>query len=456
MNKRNSFAIGGGLALLALLLLLAFRLGESARWTAVPGVEAAELNAPGLIDSEAPLAQTANNRLILSYAAKFVCTAALPPGQFWYGLSAPIVEQETQVLVHNPHDFDVRFYKKAVIAPLEDQPPVAPGQWNALKLGPDYAVRINCDDIAFLLTGKQGATFAGTYGYGVTVEGFVVIGIGVQDVPNNAGVVQKRYAPLDVTAEYERSTEVLKKDIHYQPWWWWWWWKLPWQLGYPYERLVPITTTGNIDCRGLLYDALAQDVQRDMANQPQQMQATLSALQVGRQMGPIVHANSDPATAESAPALVAMVGNCRKLDASVADIDYVLLSNKSNIDPDPVTGQPALVAQKVYPWIPGHWYDLALVTPQNLDVDLNTYFLQWQTERWVAAGVKAGVDKAEMQAFVAPAMQYYFPWWCGWGYWYWWWNGNDCTDIAVGAGESLDVESVAPQRVFMTKWPPIP
>ncbi|RLT39397.1 MAG: hypothetical protein DWI57_10325 [Chloroflexi bacterium] len=445
MNRRTVFVISSATIVLVLALVLAFRLGGLPRWASAPAAEAAPLALPGLIDSELPLAQITNEKLILSYAAKFVCTEALPPGTFWYGLAAPIVNQETQVLIHNPHDFNITFYKKAVIAPLEDQAAVAPGKWNELKLGPDYAVRINCDDIAFLLTGKPGATFAGTYGYGVTVEGFVVIGIGVQSVPNANGTVQKRYAPLDVTAEYERSSEVLKKDIHYQPWWWWWWWQLPWKLGYPYERLVTIDPTGNIDCRELLYQALAQDAQR-MENM-QERQATLAALNAGRQMGPNSHVSENP-SAETPAALVAMVGNCRKLDTATADIDYVLLSNKGMTDPNPITAVPAQASLVRYPWFPGHWYDLAMVTPQNLDVDLSTNFHQWQSKRWIAAG--------ETSATVSAAMAYYFPWWCGWGYWYWWWNGGDCTDIGVGEGESLDVESVAPQRVFMNKWPPIP
>jgi hypothetical protein len=49
---------------------------------------------------------------------------------------------------------------------------------------------------------------------------------------------------------------------------------------------------------------------------------------------------------------------------------------------------------------------------------------------------------------------YYFPYWCGWGYWWWWWNGGSCTDIGVGEGESLDVEQVVATRVFMPVWPP--
>jgi hypothetical protein len=77
---------------------------------------------------------------------------------------------------------------------------------------------VDCDDIAKLLTGNPAATFIGTYGIGVRVEGFVVIGIGPQAV---AGTTSK-YATLDVTAEYSRGSEVLKKDIHYVPWWRWW------------------------------------------------------------------------------------------------------------------------------------------------------------------------------------------------------------------------------------------
>lgn len=111
MNKRTSLAAGGGLLVFALALLLAFRLGGASPWAAAPAAEAADLALPGLEASEAPVAQAANDRLILSYAAKFVCTEALPPGTFWYGLAAPIVDQETQVLVHNPHDFNVTFYK---------------------------------------------------------------------------------------------------------------------------------------------------------------------------------------------------------------------------------------------------------------------------------------------------------------------------------------------------------
>ena len=108
MNKRTIFVVVGGLVVLVIALALAFRLGGSPQWTSAPAAEAAELSGLGLIDSELPLQQTANDRLILSYAAKFVCTSALPPGTLWYdGLAAPIVNQETQVLIYNPHAFDI-------------------------------------------------------------------------------------------------------------------------------------------------------------------------------------------------------------------------------------------------------------------------------------------------------------------------------------------------------------
>lgn len=156
--------------------------------------------------------------MILSYAAKFVCLESLQPGTLLYSAVAPIVKETTGVLIHNPNDFPVTFFKKAVRALLEDQNPIAPGNWKKLQLNPDYAVRIDCDDYAKLLTGNPAATFIGTYGIGVEVEGYVVIGIRPQTL---AGTNQERYGTLDVTAEYTRSSEVLKKDINFQPWWTW-------------------------------------------------------------------------------------------------------------------------------------------------------------------------------------------------------------------------------------------
>jgi hypothetical protein len=51
-------------------------------------------------------------------------------------------------------------------------------------------------------------------------------------------------------------------------------------------------------------------------------------------------------------------------------------------------------------------------------------------------------------------MAYWFPYWCGWGYWWSGWHGSDCIDIAVGDGESLDVNQITPVRVFYPQWPP--
>lgn len=425
-------------------------------WTPVqaapPEVARSGPDVEGVTTQDAPDAANAQS-MILQYAAKFVCTAALPPGQFWYGLNAPIVHQTTDVLIHNPNAYGVTLYKKAVEAPIEDHSKVEqgmpPGKWVKASLGPDYAFRINCDDIAKLLTGKADSTFVGTYGIGKTVEGFVVIGIGPQPV---AGTNIQRFSQLDVTADYVRGSEVMKKDIHYQPWWWWWWWPLPWRLGYAYQRILPIpisqTAYPNIDCREILYNHLKADVERAQDANPQQKNATTAALNAGMTLGPTTNAAPNNG-AETAPALVALIGRCDKVVLQAGphiSVDYVLVSNKGPTDPNPITVTPAQASQVLYPWHPGRWYDLALVTPQNLDVDIQHYFLNWQTQRWISAGETA----ANAQA----ALVYYFPYWCGWGYWWWWWNSSDCIDIGVGEGESLDVEQIAPVRVFMPQWPP--
>jgi len=376
-----------------------------------------------------PQEAAAGERLALSYAAKFVCTEALQPGTYSYSLSAPLVYQETDVLVHNPNSFTTTLYKKAVISTLEKYGEVpqgqAPGKWNQVTLAPDYSFRIDCDDIAKLLPNT-------TFGQGVTVEGFVVIAIGPQQV---AGTSNVRYAQLDVTADYVRGSEFLKKDIHYQPWWWWWPYqypKLPWRLGYAYQRLLPVQPLDNIDCRGALYDALSKDVENSTLDDSQKSETT-QALLDGSHIDPTTIHNQ---ATTSPRALVALIGGCSKVSGVSGfymSVDYVLVSNLA-----PTSG---------YPWIPGRWNDLTVVVPQNVDVDLDAYMREWQTQRWIVAGTA--------EATVRNAMAYYFPYWCGWGYWYWWWNAGGCTDIAVGAAESLDVEQITPVRVFLP-WPPTP
>ena len=381
---------------------------------------------------DVPQEAAAGERLALSYAAKFVCTEALQPGEVHYGLTAPLVHQETDVLVHNPNSFKTTLYKKAVISTLEKYDQVdqgqAPGKWKEVSLAPDYSFRIDCDDIAKLLTGKADTTFLGTYGEGVTVEGFVVIAIGPQQIADTNRV---RYAQLDVTADYVRGSEFLKKDIHYQPWWWWWPYKLPWRLGYPYQRLIPVLPDTNIDCRQSLYDALASDAENAGGLTGNDRDTTMAALTAGSKIDPTsIHDQN----ADSEMALVALIGACNKVYGGTGfymSVDYVLVSNRG-----PTLG---------YPWIPGRWTDLTVVVPQNKDVDLDAYMREWQTQTWIVAGTAENT--------VRHAMKYYFPYWCGWGYWYWWWNAGGCTDIAVGNSESLDVEQVTPVRVFLP-WPP--
>jgi len=433
-----------GLALLAVLLLALPRQTSEAR-----GADRVEA-APAASVSVRPVAQAAVAPMILQYSAKFVCMEPIQPGSYYYGAVAPLVKESTGVVIHNPNSFGVTLYKKAVRAPVENPNTtaqgVAPGKWVTVTLAPDYAFHIDCDDIAKLLTNNPAATFIGTFGIGVEVEGFVVVAIGPQI---NAAGTPLRYGPLDVTAEYARSSEVMKKDIHYQPWWWWWWWPLPWRLGYAYDRLVPIQTpTANVDCRDLLYSALRQDAQA--IADTQQRTLTLAALDVGKSLDPTTVQDSD-----TAPALVALLGRCNKIYAGtawLAEIDYVLMSNKTCTDADPRTpaapGQcgVGLTTNIGYPWWPGRWYDLPVVQPQNVSTDIDKYFRQWHTQRWIDAGAGA--------ATVNAAMIYWFPYWCGWNYWWWWGNSNDCTDIGVGEGESLDVEPVAPTRVFMNVWPP--
>ena len=392
-------------------------------------VDAAEAQAPG----------AGKDPLILSYPAKFVCQEPLQPGTFYYGTVAPLVKEQTGILIHNSQPYTLTFYKKAVQAPTENPlttaQGVAPGKWVTVTLAPDRAFRINCDDIARLLTGNPAATFIGTYGIGVEVEGFVVIAVGPQPVSNRV-----TFGSLDVTAEYSRGSEVLKKDIDYQPWWWWWWWQLPWRLGYPYQRILTIDPAQNIDCRGTLYTALQQDAQQ--LSDPQR-QLTQAALSEGAKIDPTSVTGQ---SGTSLPALVALVGRCDKVDRTTMSVDYVLVSNKALTDPDPRVGGNRLA----YPWIAGHWYDLTVVMPQNVSKDLDDYLRKWNTQRWIDANTPSITNTTAIQS----AMAYYFPYWCGWGYWWWWWNGGDCTDIGVGEGESLDVEQVVPTRVFMSVWPP--
>jgi hypothetical protein len=438
---------------LGLLLLLGLLLALPRDTSEARGADRGEA-APAASVSDRPADQTAAARMIMQYSAKFVCLEPIQPGVYSYGSTVPLVKEATGVVIHNPNSFGVTLYKKAVRAPVENPNTiaqgVAPGKWVTVTLEPDYAFHIDCDDIAKLLTNNPAATFIGTFGVGVEVEGMVVVAIGPQI---NAAGTPVRYGPLDVTAEYVRGSEVMKKDIHYQPWWWWWWWPLPWRLGYAYERVIPVQTdpTLNLDCREILYNALHQDVGRVVVS-PTLQALTNQALEVGRSLDPT---NIGGVNDQTEPALVALIGGCRKIFNGATlnlDIDYVLMSNQTCTDADPRTpGVPgqcgaAPVTNIRYPWWPGRWYDLPVVHPQNVSTDLDKYFRTWHAQQWIAAGAPAPTVNA--------AMVYWFPYWCGWNYWWWWGNSGDCTDIAVGEGESLDVEQVTPTRVYVNVWPP--
>jgi hypothetical protein len=396
----------------------------------------------GVTGPAEPESPAANETLVFSYAAKFVCQEPIPVATVSVGRTVPLIRESTDVLVHNPNGFDVTFYKKAVLAPLESAKPVEPGKWHRFDLKPDYAMRLDCDEITKLLTGDPAATFVSKYGIGVRVEGYVVIGIGPQAV---AGTAANRYAPLDVTAQYARGSEVLKKDIRLQPWWHWWWWPLPWRLGYPYERLIPLgmEVDTNVDCRGLLYGALRRDVGKYQWPDAATQTATLHALDEGEKLGP---ANLPLADAQP-PALAALIGRCNKIvvgSTLAADVDYVLVSNKAPSDPSPIAPMPPYPPP--YPWIAGRWYDLTVVLPQQHSIDLDNYIRSWYAARWT--------DNGADQAAVVASMVFFFPWWCGTSYW-WGWGPGDCVDIGVGEGESLDVLQITPSRVFMTAWPPV-
>jgi hypothetical protein len=405
--------------------------------------------APGWGAGSAQAAAEQQTPLILSYAAKFVCQEALEPGKYYYGPAAPIVRQETEVLIHNPNAFPVRLFKKAVRAPLERFKEVPqgepPGKWYEVSMGPDYAFRIDCDDIAKLLSDDPAKAFFTPDGVYSHMEGFVVIGIGPQ--PTAVGALI-RYPQLDVTAEYARSSEVMKKDIHYQPWWRYWWWNLPWQLGYPHRRLIrlqPGATTGAPDIRQLLFDALKTEAQSAI-NDEAQRNATLAALDAGMRL-PLEPGGDSPN--EQPPALLPIIGDTQylsTLDGPALSVDFVLVSNQSPADANPLTGQPQVSISVRYPWIPGHWYDLPVIMPQNIHTDIHHYFTEWHIQRWVAAQAN--------ETAVRQVMAFWFPHWCGWGYWWWGWRGSDCIDIGVGEGESLDVEPITPVRVFYPQWPP--
>lgn len=363
----------------------------------LPDAQASALAAP---QSEAMALQAGWS--VHSYAAKFVCLEPIQSAQYNYMANMPLVHEETSVTIHNPNASAVTFYKRAVKARLEDAPAVPSGNWVAVPLEDKEAIRIDCDDIAKLLTNNPNATFLGTYGIGVEVEGYVDIVVGP------AGNAME----LDVDAEYVRNSEFMKQSVSYQPWWTWWYGSLPWQLGYPYTRLVSVPMNGGFDCRAALYSQLSAEVYDPMAQ---------SALSVGQDYNP-----ATITMPPSNPALVALVNDCQYINSTQAVVDYVLVSNQ----------YPGITPM----WTPGHWQNLTIVTPQNVNIDMDDYLRNY----WIYQGMSPIY------------MSYFYPWWNGTYYWYGDSGGSDSNNIAVGESESIDVEHVEAKDIELTAWPPLP
>jgi len=121
--------------------------------------------------------------------------------------------------------------------------------------------------------------------------------------------------------------------------------------------VVPIDINTRISCRDNLYNTLVQEAEKNIAD-PTQMNHTIHALEVGRLTDP----TSIPKLGESQLAVVALIGECRKIDSAYESIDFELLSNKGPTDTDPRGGGANQPEAILYPWIPGPWHDLPVVT----------------------------------------------------------------------------------------------
>lgn len=450
MKKHMYFL--GFLTAVTLLAVLA----SAGAWFKIPTVKGAS---PEEVDAPQALADV-DGELALYYPVKFICSDSLQAGEFWHGPSAPIVQQTTQILIHNPHDYPIDIFKRAMLAPVEETHPEMPGSWLPYALGPGEAFRIDCEDIVYLLTGVR-QSVRQAYGFGVTIEGFVTIGVW----PMHFSPEDTRYPQPGVTAEYVRGSEVMKKDVHYQPWWRFWWWDLPWALARPYHRLI--STSPDLTCEDALHNELLQDV-GNSGMLPSQRDDVVAALVNGL----VYHPGFDEQVMSYLPpdyAIVALIGKCEEIvtrpeiwwspEPSIPPapfvptetklaVDYVLFSTKGPNDDPSFLDTPIEPPQEIYPypWIPGRWHDMPVIFPQNVSEDMHAYFGDWHLNWW---GYSLGYVDLPYPPLMVDAMGYFVPYWCGYGYWWQGYNGTDCVDIGVGEGESLDVEQVMPLRVIM-------
>ena len=374
------------------------------------------------------------DKVVLSYAAKFVCTIAQPAGVPFYGPAAPIVQQTTEILVQNPNDYPVEVSKVANLSLLEpeDVGSIETLPWIPYGLiPPGGSFTIDCKDISQHLLGQQ-------FQVGVTYEGFVTIAIGPHLMDE-----KMLYPQLDVMAEYTRGSEVLKKDIHYQPWWTFWpwdeaWGTFPWVLGFPYQRLLAMDPLWGApySCRQQLMDNLKWDIGNSVTD-PGAIEYLHWVLDVGFNdyfRGDVVldePFNMPPEDPE--PAIIPIIGRCEVVWGGgdpFLDVSYVIVTNVAP------SGAPE------YPWIPGRWYDMPVVIPQNTTMDFDVMFQDWHAYLWAAHH-----DFVYQPVDLVPHLHYYFPYWSGWTGWWWNYNGMDSIDIGVGEGESIDVEQIMPLRL---------
>lgn len=134
---------------------------------------------------------------LIVYSAKFLCGPAfggegVQPGSY-----------STAINIHNPHNYTVYLFKKAVIARREDEPRGNISDFRKVSLGPDEAIEVDCVDISSFFgpqeVSLQAPSTTLTTAAAVTpmnrvvrfIKGFVVI---------------YSTAPLDVVGVYSAST----------------------------------------------------------------------------------------------------------------------------------------------------------------------------------------------------------------------------------------------------------
>jgi hypothetical protein len=425
MNKRSIYLVILG----AIVLVVVFALAGT--FTVIPKVRSAPPSASETRDQQMA---AADGEVVLSYAAKFVCTAAQPAGVPFYGTAAPIVQQTTEILVHNPNDHPVEISKIAYLSPVEPIGAELPDPMPMLPYGfipPGASFSIDCSDIASHLLGMQFLT-------GVTYEGIVTVVIGPHQMAE-----EKLFPQLDVFAEYTRGSEVLKKDIHYQPWWTYWpwdyvWGDFPFALGFPYQRLFAFADPPIFpyDCRDILNTQLEEDILFQVTD-PEGQTILIDALARGYELYFRADIPGDPGfqlpPENPDPALIPIIGRCdtiMDMGMSYLQISYVIVSNHAP------QGAP------IYPWIPGRWFDMPVVIPQNTTLDFDYMFKYWHAYLW-ADHINFSYGPNDLY----PYLDYFFPYYAGWSGWWWNYNGTDSIDIGVGEGESIDVEQIMPLRL---------